>query len=110
MDMNTMSILALILGWLTHHISVISEMSSHAGKIITPFGYIKLRPYKFISSVIGTALGFMVMSIQFQGLLALDNKDVELMYLLCMFGAGYMPDNIIDKAGKFSKKKMDDIK
>ena len=104
-----MAIIAVVLGWFSHHLMILAERNASTGELPHPLTYVKKHPYKFMMSIVGAVLGYMFMVIQFSDIATLNNKDVDLLYLMAMFGAGYVPYNIIDKMGRVSKKKMDDV-
>ena len=84
----------LALGWLAHHVSVLAEMSQAAGKRVTPLEYARRRPYKLTLSLIGTAVGYLVL------------MQMDELTLLTAFGAGFIADTTVDRAGKLAMGKM----
>ena len=106
---TTIHIIVTAFGWLTHHLSVLGEQSSGSDGMVSPISYITRAPYQFITSIIGASLGFIILSLQFSDL-DLSNNDVNVLYLMSLFGAGFVPSGILSRAGVASNKQFEKIK
>ena len=82
------------LGLLTHQLTILAEMSQARGKMVTPFDYIKERPYKLSLSAIGAVVGYIVL------------MQMNELTLLTAFGVGYMANDSIDRVGKMAATKI----
>lgn len=82
------------LGLIAHQLTILAEMSQAHGSLVTPYDYIKKRPYKFSLSVIGAIVGYMVL------------QQMGELTLLTAFGVGYIANDSIDRAGKLTAAKM----
>jgi hypothetical protein len=80
----------LILGLLTHFLMILSEMSTARKGMVTPWGYLKERPYKAALSVIGSVVAY-----------SLLDPEVE---PYVVFGAGYMANDALDRLGTITNK------
>ena len=82
----------LILGLLTHFLMILSEMSTARKQMVTPWGYMKEKPYKAALSVIGSIVAY--------SLLPVDAEPYV------VFGAGYMANDALDRLGSITNKSM----
>ena len=81
------------LGLLTHQIGILAEMSQARGVRVSPFDYIRERPYKLSLSIIGAIIGYIVLQ-----------QSGELT-LITAYGIGYMANDSIDRVGKMATMK-----
>ena len=82
----------LILGLLTHFFMILSEMSSARKSLVTPWGYVKERPYKAALSVIGSIVAYSLLP---------EGAEPYV-----VFGAGYMANDALDRLGTITNKSM----
>lgn len=80
-----------LFGLITHFVLVLSNISTSRKKMISPWQYIKERPYKVILAVIGAIVGYsMLGGAQLPGYV--------------YFGAGYMANDALDEFGSMANK------
>jgi hypothetical protein len=82
------------LGLVTHFVLVLSDVSAARKKYISPWQFIKERPYKVTLSIIGAIVGYAVLQ---------DVKDAP---AYVYFSVGYMANDTLDKAGSIASRKM----
>jgi uncharacterized membrane protein YkvA (DUF1232 family) len=82
----------LILGLLTHFLMILSEMSTARKVVVTPWGYLKEKPYKAALSVIGSIVAYSLLP---------ENAEPYI-----VFGAGYMANDALDRIGTIANKSM----
>ncbi len=97
MDSAGFQILMCFLGWASHHLSVLAEMSQSAGEIISPVAYAKRRPYKLALSIIGTVIGYAIL------------YELGEVTALTAIGVGYMADSSVDRFGKITARKLGNV-
>lgn len=86
--------LLCFLGLLTHQLTILAEMSQARGVRVSPFDYMRERPYKLSLSIIGAVIGYIVLQ-----------QSGELT-LITSYGIGYMANDSIDRVGKMTSMKM----
>lgn len=86
--------LLCILGLLTHQLTILAEMSQARNKRVTPFDYMRERPYKLSLSIIGAVIGYIVLS------------QMGELTLITAYGVGYMANDSIDRVGKITAMKI----
>jgi len=82
----------LILGLLTHFLMILSEMSSARKTLVTPWEYVKEKPYKAALSVIGSIVAYSLLPAEAEAYV--------------VFGAGYMANDALDRLGTITNKSM----
>lgn len=80
----------LILGLLTHFLMILSEMSTARKQMVTPWGYMKEKPYKAALSVIGSIVAYSLLPSEAEPYV--------------VFGAGYMANDALDRLGSITNK------
>lgn len=91
-------LLFVFLGWITNHVRVLAQLSQVKGKIVTPYWYIRNRPYKFVSSITLTLMGIVFNILTFSPEQITDGL-IMVGYLASMAASGLIADYTIDKIG-----------
>lgn len=89
-----MQFLFLLLGMGYHLVLVLGEMSQARGCVVSPFLFIKERPYKFAGAFIGSIVGFAIL------------HSMGELSLLTAFGAGVMANDSADRVAKMTQRRM----
>jgi len=82
----------LILGLLTHFLMILMEMSTARKRTVTPWEFIKEKPYKAALSVIGSIVAYSLLPSEAEPYV--------------VFGAGYMANDALDRLGTITNKSM----
>lgn len=82
----------LLLGLLTHYLMILTEISASRKRTVTPWEYVKEKPYKAALSAIGSIVAY--------SMLPVDAKP------FIVFGAGYMANDALDRIGSITNKAM----
>jgi hypothetical protein len=91
MEFLTSNPMMWLFGLITHFVLVLSNISTSRKKLVSPWQYIKERPYKVVLAVIGAIVGYsMLGGAQLPGYV--------------YFGAGYMANDALDEFGSMANK------
>ena len=82
------------LGLLTHQLTILAEMSQSRKTRVTPFDYMRERPYKLSLSIIGAIIGYIVL------------QQMGELTLITAYGVGYMANDSIDRVGKMTSMRI----
>ena len=94
----------VVLGWLVHVLGDLIEASKQNGGPINPVTFIKSKPYRTLMSIIGAALGFLMLMHDLN--VQVKNELFQSAYATA-FGLGYAADSIINKAANIAQQRID---
>lgn len=84
----------LILGFMAHHLTVLTDLKLVKGKDIGFSWYVKERPIKLVLSLIGAIVGY----------ITLDHYGE--LSVVTSFGVGFISDSVTDRLGKIASSKL----
>ncbi len=97
MDLSLPNVVMWVCGLLTHYAFVLVDMSAARKKVVTPWRFIKERPYKVFISLMGAVVGYAML----QDALAGAKIPIWL-----YFGVGYMANDNFDKITSIVSRTM----
>ena len=89
--------IAMVLGWVSYHSLIMTEMHQSKGRIIWPIEYVKERPFKTILSITGAVMGYVLCT-------EIPPDTNRIIVLSAYMAAGYSPYHVFDAISAKQKK------